>query len=101
MFTQLLSTKDAAAALGVSVFTLYDWLKQSDAGRFVIRGQPVTIEYYQGGQRGQGRIQIDAQEIQRLLNLMRVSPARKVVRRTASKPKTLQHITATLGRPDD
>jgi hypothetical protein len=101
MANQLLNSKDAAAALGLSVLTLYDWLGQSDAGRFEIRGQPVTIAYYQGGRRGQGRIKIDSREIDRLLSLMRVSPQPNALRKKPTKKPTLQHITAKLGRPED
>ncbi|WP_286765567.1 MULTISPECIES: DNA-binding protein [Rhodopirellula] len=97
----LLSSADAAQRLGISVLTLYDWLTQSDVGEFQLRGQQVTIDYLQGGRRGQGRIRIPEKEVQRLLDLMRVKP--KAPRSTRSKPtkRSHQHITATLGRPDD
>ena len=101
MASRLLNSNDAATALGVSVLTLYDWLSQSDAGQFEIRGQPVTIEYFQGGRRGQGRIKIDTQEIDRLLSLMRVAPKARHVRQRPKKRSALQHITTQLGRPDD
>ena len=101
MSSELLSSEQAARKLGISVFTLYDWLGQSDAGRFEIRGQPVTIAYYQGGRRGQGRIKIDSREIDRLLSLMRVSPQPNILRKKPTKKPTLQHITAKLGRPED
>ena len=96
-----LSSKEAAAALGISVLTLYGWLSQSDAGEFEIRGQPVTIAYYQGGQRGQGRIRIDAQEVERLLSLMRVKPKETRARKRPQNKSALQHITTKLGRPED
>ena len=96
-----LSSKEAAAALGISVLTLYDWLSQADAGEFEIRGQPVTIAYYQGGQRGQGRIRIDAQEVERLLSLMRVTPKVTRTRTRPQKTSALQHITTNLGHPED
>ena len=101
MATRLLTAKDAAAALGISVLTLYDWLYQSDMGKFNIRGQPVTIDYYQGGRRGQGRIKIDVQETQRLLSMMRVSPKVPGTRKQPTKKSTLQHISTRLGRPED
>ena len=101
MAKQLLNSKDAADALGLNVLTLYDWLGQSDVGEFVIRGQPVTIEYYQGGRRGQGRIKIDAQEIERLLLLMRVTPRTTYARKRPEKKTILQHITTNLGRPTE
>jgi hypothetical protein len=101
MTRRLLNSKDAAAALGVSVLTLYDWLSQSDAGEFEIRGQPVAIGYYQGGRRGQGRIKIDTEEIERLLSLMRVAPKATRSRKRSERKSALQHITTKLGRPDD
>jgi hypothetical protein len=101
MANKLLNSKDAAAALGLSVLTLYDWLSQSDAGEFEIRGQPVSVAYYQGGRRGQGRIKIDTQEIERLLSLMRVAPRPARARKRPTKKTTLQHITTQLGHPDD
>lgn len=101
MAKRLLNSKDAAATLGLSVLTLYDWLGQSDVGELVIRGQPVTIEYYQGGRRGQGRIKIDTQEIERLLLLMRVTPRTTYARRCPEKKTILRHITTKLGRPTD
>ncbi|MEZ6093470.1 MAG: DNA-binding protein [Pirellulaceae bacterium] len=96
-----MSSADAAQRLGISVLTLYDWLSQSDSGQFQIRGQQVTIEYYQGGRRGQGRIKISAGEIDRLLKLMKVMPRQNRTRRTPRPKQKPQHITVSLGRPDD
>jgi hypothetical protein len=101
MSSELLSSEQAARRLGISVLTLYDWLAQSDAGQLEIRGRPVTIDYFQGGRRGQGRIKIDKQEIDRLLSLMRVLPNAKPARQQPQKRSTLQHITTKLGRPGD
>ena len=95
-----LTSRDAAAVLGVSISTLYDWLRQSDVGEFVIRGQHVTINYYQGGRRGQGRIKIDALEIERLHEAMRVRPQPQPKRRQPMKPQCFPGITVPLGRPD-
>ncbi len=58
----LLTAKDAAQLLGIQANSLYDWLSRSDAGEFVVRGQSVTIDYFQGGPQGQGRIRIEARE---------------------------------------
>ena len=49
MSNLLLSTNEAARQLGISRATMYQWLADSDAGALVIRGQPVTINYLQGG----------------------------------------------------
>lgn len=91
----------AARRLGISVSTLYGWLRQSNAGVFEIRGQQVTIAHYQTGGRGQGRIRIDSGEIDRLLSLMRVSPQPNAPRKRPTKKPGLRHITAKLGHPDD
>ena len=101
MSRELLSSQDAARRLGITTATLYDWLAQSDAGTFMIRGQPTTINYYQGGRKGQGRIKIDSQELERLLELMFVSPKSQPIRRAPRKQMSMQHITTKLGRPDD
>ncbi len=96
----LLCSAAAAERLGIAVLTLYDWLGQSDTGEFQIRGEPVTIEYFQGGRRGQGRIKISEREVDRLLDLMRVYPSPKRNRQPPKPKRTLKHITASLGRPD-
>lgn len=101
MSDRLLSTRETALRLGLSVATLYDWLAQSDAGEFVLRGEPVTISYFQGGAKGQGRIKIDAKEIERILSLMKVSPKPKRQRQSPKPRSVLQHITAQLGKPDE
>lgn len=101
MLNRTLSAAEAANQLGISVLTLYDWLSQSDAGTFMLRGQQVTIEYFQGGRRGQGRIRVQQSEVARLLNLMKVRPNPRAVRRSPRPKQSQSHITAKLGRPDD
>ena len=101
MDSQLLNSRDAATALGVSVLTLYDWLSQSDAGEFEIRGQSVTINYYQGGRKGQGRIQIEAAEVDRLKELMRVRPRPVPQRHPPQRRHFYPGITVELGDPGD
>ncbi len=101
MSTELLSTKDAAPRLGISVHTLYGWLAASQAGSFAIRGQQVVIEHYQGGRRGQGRIMIPAREVDRLLDLMRVTLKPTRARKRPTKKAALARITVPLGRPED
>lgn len=101
MKTDLLTSEQAANALGISVLTLYEWLSHSDAGEFQIRGQSVSIEYYQGGRRGQGRIRIAESEVDRLMSLMRVQPKAKRVRQKPVPKLKTQYITVTSGRPDD
>lgn len=97
---KLLATGQAAARLGISVTSFYDWLGLSDRGLLMIRGQKVTIDYFQGGPRGQGRIRIEAAEIDRLHELMRVRPREAHLRRPPIKRQTFPGITVPLGRPE-
>ncbi|WP_339749078.1 DNA-binding protein [uncultured Rubinisphaera sp.] len=96
-----LSAQAAAEQLGISVLTLYDWLAQSDRGDFVIRGQHFTVSYFQGGRRGQGRIQIESSEISRLKQAMSVRPQVGISRRSPVKHEHYPGITVPLGRPED
>jgi hypothetical protein len=100
MSDELFSAQEAARRLGISVSSLYDWLGQSDRGPFLIRGQSVTINYLQGGPRGQGRTRIEAVEIERRKELMRVRPRFAPPRRFAIRRDALPGITVKLGRPD-
>jgi hypothetical protein len=97
---RLLTVKQAARQLAFARATLYDWLGKSDRGLLVIRGQRVTIDYFQGGPRGQGRIRIAAAEVDRLQALMRVQP-QAVPARQPPRRRALPGITVPLGRPDD
>lgn len=95
----MLTVADAAERLGVTAATLYDWLGRSDRGLLVICGRPVTISYFQGGPRGQGRIRIEAAEVDRVRELMRVVPQAYVPRRPPVRTVSLPGITVPLGRP--
>jgi hypothetical protein len=99
MADDLLSANEAARRLGISTASLYAWLAQSDAGALVIRGQRAVIDYLQGGAKGQGRIKIEAGEIERFKDLMRVRPQPVVQRRPPVKTDTFPGITVMLGRP--
>ena len=101
MASELLSTSDAAQRLGISTATMYQWLADSDSGTLVIRGQPVTIDYFQGGPRGQGRIKIEAHEVERLKELMRVRPRPTRQRRQPKQRRYFPGITVELGDPGD
>lgn len=98
--SDLLSPAQAVSRLGISVTTLYDWLGMSDKGLLVIRGQPVTIDYFQGGPQGQGRIRIEAAEVERVRELMRVRPQHLKPVRHPIPRKCFPGITVPLGRPD-
>jgi hypothetical protein len=100
MSEELLPADESARRLGISTASLYSWLEQSNAGQFMLRGQPVTIDYLQGGRRGQGRIKIEATEVQRLRELMRVRPNLAPSRRPAVPQRAYPGITVKLGRPD-
>src|SRR3954447_3595438 len=86
MAEELLSAREAARRLGIAVATLYDWLGRSDRGLLVLRGRPVTVAYLQGGARGQGRIRIEAGEVERLKDLLRVRPRRLAPRHPPARP---------------
>jgi hypothetical protein len=101
MDDELLTTRQAAQRLGIARASLYAWLAQSNAGALVIRGQPVTIDYLQGGPQGQGRIRIAAQEVRRLQDLMRVCPSAPRPRRTPVVRPSFPGITVRLGRPNE
>jgi transposase-like protein len=100
MSEELLPTSEAAHRLGITPGTLYDWLSQSRRKLLRIRGQPVTIRYYQGGAKGQGRIRIAASEVARILGLLEVFPEHRVERRTPIRRQTYPGILVPLGRPD-
>jgi hypothetical protein len=97
----LLTAHEAAQKLGMTTASLYDWLAQSDAGQFRLRGQPVTIDYFQGGPKGQGRIRIEDREVERLKDLMRVRPCTPWPRRPPVQEAHYPGITVKLGRPRD
>lgn len=99
MSDELLTAASAAVRLGLSVSTFYDWLGRSRIGTLEIRGQRVAINYLQGGARGQGRIRIEAREVERLRDLMRVRPQSVPVRRRAPLPHSWPGINVPLGRP--
>lgn len=101
MSRALLSSREAAKRLGISVTSLYDWLARSNRGEFFLQGQPITINYYQGGSQGQGRIQIEVGEIERLKEAMRVHAQKTTTRRSPTKAQHFPGIVVALGRPDD
>ncbi len=95
----LLTPRNAAARLGITVTTLYDWLGRSRYGLLEIRGQHVTIDYLQGGAKGQGRIRIEANEVERIRELMRVKPQIAPSRRPPLPRVNFPGINVPLGRP--
>ena len=101
MNAELLNTTEAARRLGISRATFYQWLADSDSGTFALQGRPVSIQYFQGGRRGQGRIQIEATELARLRKLMQVRPRHIRQRRPPQKRHAYPGITVELGDPGD
>ena len=95
----LLSSKEAARRLGITPGTFYGWLTQSNAGQFMLNGHVTEIIYYQSGPRGGGPIRIEAAEVDRLQELMRVAPSCVPARRAAAPVVALPGITVKLGRP--
>ena len=101
MDDELLTTGQAAQRLGISTSSFYSWLALSNAGTFALQGEPVTIDYVQSGARGGGRIRIEAREVARLLELMRVRPAPARIRRPPVQQSHFPGISVKLGTPRD
>lgn len=99
MAEELASAQEAARRLGISVASVYDLLRQSDQGTLVIRGESATINYLQGGPRGQGRIKLEVSEIERLKELMRVRPSPSRRRSPPIRERIFPGINVPLGRP--
>lgn len=100
MDDELLTTGQAAQRLGITTASFYSWLAQSNAGTFVLQGQPVTIAHMQGGAKGRGRIRIEAREVERLKDLMRVRPRSIPPRRPPVHQTQFPGISVKLGRPE-
>lgn len=98
--TDLLSAKESAQELGVTVATLYGWLGLSRHNMLEIRGQRITVNYFQGGPKGQGRILIEAREVARLKEAMRVTSVAMPPRRTPIRYEAYPGIVVAIGRPD-
>lgn len=101
MPTFLLNAKQAAERLGLSRAGFYAWIAASDAGTLVLRGQNFTIEYFQGGAKGQGRIRITESEINRILDAMKARPRKIVPRKKSLSHGHFPGITVPLGIPED
>jgi hypothetical protein len=97
---ELLTPAEAAPRLGITRTTLYDWFGRSRRSLLEIHGRRVTIEFFQTGAKAQGRIRIDAHEVERIKDLMRVIPTAAPVRRPPVQRNNFLHITVPLGRPD-
>ena len=95
----LLSAQESARRLGISVSSFYDWLNQSDRGEFAIRGEPVTIDYFQTGRKGQGRILLESDEVQRLKDLFRVRRARRLFVASLPDPDRFRASPSNWGGP--
>lgn len=95
----LLTAAEAARQLGIRVTTLYDWLGQSDHGLLRIRGAQVTIDYLQSGPRGEGKISIEAVEVERIKQTLRVVSQHRLLPRRVKPPQNYPGITVPLGRP--
>ena len=96
---QFLSAQEAARRLGVTTTCLYDWFSQSRAGLLVLRSRPFTIEYFQTGRQGQGRIRIAAGEVERIREALRVITRPVLQRRRPTGPSSFPGIHVPLGRP--
>jgi hypothetical protein len=99
MSDELLLARDVAKGLRMSITSLYGWLGMSDRGLLFIRGQQVTIRYFQGGPNGQGRIMIESSEVDRIKDAMRVQPQWTAPRSPFVRRDVFPGITVKLGRP--
>lgn len=99
MSEDFLTAAEAARRLGITTTTFYDWVGKSRIGELEIRGRRVTIEFFQGGARGQGRIRLEAGEVERLRELMRVRSQTVAVRPPPVKQTHFPGIYVPLGRP--
>lgn len=97
---ELLTPAEAASRLGITRTTFYDWLGRSRRGLLEIHGLRVTIEFFQTGAKSQGRIRVEAREIARLKELLRVVPTAVRERRPIVPRNSFPGITVPLGRPD-
>lgn len=66
-----------------------------------MRGLPFAISYLQTGPAGQGRIRIEASEVERLLDAMRVQPLKVPSRRMPLAQRNFPGINVKLGLPPD
>jgi len=96
----LLTPAEAARRLGITRATFYAWLGLSRRSLLEVHGRRVTIEFFQTGAKGQGRIRLEASEVDRIRELLRVKPTISLQRRPMVPRRTFPHITAQLGRPD-
>jgi hypothetical protein len=97
---ELLTAAETARRLGVTRATIYDWLGLSRRNLLEIHGRRVTIEFFQTGAKGQGRIRLEAMEVVRIKELLRVKPTTMLERRPPTRRQSFPHITVPLGRPD-
>jgi hypothetical protein len=94
-----LTAAESASRLGVTRATMYAWLGLSRRNLLEIRGQRVTIEFFQTGAKGQGRIRLDAREVERIREFLRVKPTAAPERRPSVPRRTFPHISVPLGHP--
>lgn len=95
----LITAREAAQRLGISTPTFYAWLRQSRTGGLVLRGHCTKVNYFQGGQKGQGRILIEEVEVERLKECMRVVSHQPILRRPPTPSRSYPGIHVPLGRP--
>lgn len=65
----------------------------------MLRDQPFTVRYFQTGSRGQGRIRIELEEVERIREALRVTTRLARQRRLPNKPQNFPGIHVPLGRP--
>ncbi|HWB00217.1 MAG TPA: DNA-binding protein [Pirellulales bacterium] len=96
---ELLTVREAAKRLAIKPTTLYAWFGLARRGLLVLRGENVTVHFYQTGRKGQGRISIPASEVERLRGYLQVVPPRAPIRQSPVRRLSFPGIDVPLGRP--
>ncbi|MBA4020254.1 MAG: molybdenum-pterin-binding protein [Pirellula sp.] len=96
---QLLTPAQAACVLGIERTTLYGWLGLARRGLLVLGGRPFDLTFRQTGAAGQGRILLEAAEVERLREHLLVRPRTFVERRPRLPTRSFPGIHVPLGKP--
>lgn len=96
---RLLTPTQAAAALGIERTTFYGWIGLARRGLLILRGRRFELAFRQTGAAGQGRILIEAGEIERLQDHLLVRPQLVIERRPRTPTREFPGIHVPLGRP--
>lgn len=96
---RLLTPAQAASVLGIERTTFYGWLGLARRGLLVLGGRPFDLTFRQTGAAGQGRILLEAAEVERLREHLLVRPRTFVERRPRLPTRSFPGIHVRLGKP--